>query len=95
MGGTQSLAEECPPHLIPSASLEWVEHRHRQELAKLGMEIAVLRQQLLDAGLEPKTKTGQEWLDMFRSCSKVMRIAHDALANLGSSKELLQDSWCE
>jgi hypothetical protein len=79
--------------MVPLESLHWLERRMRDDRAALAMENALLAQQVRDLGGEPVSKRADEWLEMYRSCAKVMRAAHEAVALLGTSKELLADKW--
>jgi hypothetical protein len=75
---------------VPLESLHFQEHRHREELAKRSMEIVALRQQVRDLGAEPVTKSGDDWLELYRYCSRVVVAASELVAQLGTSKELLE-----
>jgi hypothetical protein len=75
---------------LPDELYEVQEFVHKRDMAILAAENAVLRTQLLEAGLEPVTHTGAEWLEMFRQAAMVMRTAQLALNELGTSKEMLE-----
>jgi hypothetical protein len=55
------------------------------------MEIIALRQQLLNLGAEPVTRTGEEWLRLYQACSQVIHAASNLTVEIGTSAELLRD----
>lgn len=60
-----------------------------QEIAKLKMQVLRYREALVDAGIEPPDAEGKDLLDMWNACKAVVGAAHDCVAQLGTSKELL------
>ena len=79
--------------VLPIEAFQASELLHRKELQKKDMEIIRLRDQVLGLGGVPVTASGEEFLEMYRKCTAVIRAAHECLVNLGSSKELLEDAW--
>jgi hypothetical protein len=71
------------------AALEAQALQNKEEVAKLMAEIALLRCQLEGAGIIPETRTGEEYLRMYRQAAQVVRVAQLALLELGTSKEML------
>lgn len=71
------------------ALLVAVHDQYGDEIAKMRMQLLRYRQALLDAGLEPPDAEGQDLLDMWNACKAVIGAAHDCVAQLGTSKELL------
>lgn len=53
------------------------------------MQLVAYREALVAAGLEPPDEDGEDLLRMWESCKLVIRAAQGALAELGTSKELL------
>jgi hypothetical protein len=74
---------------VPAALYEAREHEHREELAKLRMQLVAYREKLVEHGIEPPDKDGEELLAMWRRCRAVISSASDFVASLGSAKELL------
>ncbi len=63
---------------------------HQDEVAKLVMEIIVLREALVAAGVEPPETTGDDLLKLWRSCQVVVDAASKLVSTLGTSAELLR-----
>lgn len=87
----RTVLDELLTNLVPIDALHFQGYRDREERAKLHMEIVALRQQLVDLGAEPITKTGEEWLSLYRACSRVIHAASNLTVELGTSAELLKD----
>jgi hypothetical protein len=64
--------------------------QHRGEIAKLTMKVIQYRLLLEQHGIEAPDQTGEELLAMWRDCRNVIHAAHTCVANLGTSKEMLQ-----
>jgi len=77
--------------LLPSEVVEAISLEHRQELAKVWMQLVLYRERLEANGIEPPDKDGAELLEMYRRCSAVISTASEFTASLGSAKELLLD----
>jgi len=73
--------------------VEAMEVRHREDLAKMSMQLAVYRQALEAAGVEPPDAEGEDLLRMLRECAAVVSTASEFAAGLGSARELLDNSW--
>jgi len=58
-----------------TGALEAAERQHKNDLGRVMAEVAVLRKQLEDAGIEPASHTGAEYLQMFRQAAEVVRVA--------------------
>lgn len=71
------------------ALLGAVHSSYGSEIAKLKMQLLVYREALTDNGIEPPDLEGEDLLRMWESCKAVIKAAHGALAELGTSKELL------
>ena len=63
---------------------------HREEVAKLSMEVALYRATLEEHGIEPPNRSGDELLKMWRDCMAIVRHASEFSYSLGSAKELLE-----
>jgi hypothetical protein len=72
-------------------ALEALAAQHKRDLGAAYAEIAVLRRQLERNGIEPDTRTGEEWLRMFQQAAEVLRAAQLALRELGTGKEMLEE----
>ncbi len=70
------------------AAVEAVHAAYRGEVAKLKMQLVVYRQALVDAGLEPPDRDGEELLELVRRCNAVVSSASEVIHMLGSAKEL-------
>jgi hypothetical protein len=82
------------PYYFPTADvipIEAVAFEARRDRAALAMENAALCRQLRAAGLEPVTKSSDEWVELYERCMAVVRAASDLVAHLGTSKEMLDD----
>ncbi len=73
---------------LERASAEAVALAYRGEVAKLKMQLVVYRQALLDAGIEPPDRDGEELLELVRRCNAVVTSASEVIHHLGSAKEL-------
>jgi hypothetical protein len=86
------MAQPAPPppvqirHPVEAQALQ-----HKRDMAILAAENAALCRQLRDAGIEPVSKSGDEWYALFQQAAHVLRTAQLALVELGSSKEMLRD----
>lgn len=69
--------------------LEAVHHSYRVELGKQGMQLALYRQALEQAGVDPPDRDGDELLRMWRDCAAVITTASEFTASLGSARELI------
>lgn len=70
-----------------------VHEGYGSEIAKLKMQLAVYRGCLVEHGIEPPDREGQELLEMWQSCKRVIAAAQSCVAQLGTSKELLAERW--
>jgi hypothetical protein len=68
--------------------LEAIQTAHRVEVGKLGMQLALYRAALEDAGIEPPDKDGEELLRLWRGAARVVTSASDFASDMGSAKEL-------
>lgn len=57
------------------------------------MQVVLYREALERAGIEPPDDTGKDLLKMWRDARAVIRAAQECVANLGTSKELLSETW--
>lgn len=71
--------------------LEAIHQQHRRDLGKMSFQIAVYRQQLQKAGIEPDDLLDEELERLWRSSARVISSASEFFAELGTSKELLAD----
>lgn len=69
--------------------VEAIRDEHRVELAKLRMQLALYRESLVEAGIEPPDRDGEELLQMWQDCRAVISTASHFTAQLRSAKELL------
>jgi hypothetical protein len=69
--------------------VEAIRDEHRVELAKLRMQLVLYRQALIDAGVDPPDRDGEELMEMWRDCRAVITTASHFTAQLRSAKELL------
>lgn len=76
---------------VPTEALEAMELEHRGELAKLRIQLVIYRERLMEHGIEPPDRDGEELLALYRRCSAVISTASEFAASLGSAKEMLQD----
>lgn len=60
-----------------------------QEIAKLKMQLLLYREALIENGIDPPDGEGEDLMRMWESCKAVIKAAQGALAELGTSKELL------
>jgi len=79
------------PFDVFTGALEAAELNHRRMEAARAAEIVALRRQVLELGGVPVVRSTEEWEEMFRSAARVLRVAQEALLDLGSSKEMLQE----
>lgn len=70
-----------------------LEKLHAIETAKLHMQIIRYRLLLEENGITPPDDHGEDLLEMWRSCRNVIRAAHECVAQLGTSKEMLSEAW--
>lgn len=63
------------------------------EIAKLKMQLVLYREALERSGIEPPDDSGKDLLQMWRDAREVIRAAQECVANLGTSKELLSETW--
>jgi hypothetical protein len=63
----------------------------RLELAKRDMQLILYRQCLLDNDIIPPDSHGEDLLQMYNECRKVISTANQFVMRLGTSKELLMD----
>ena len=73
------------------AMLESVEHSAARDRMALAMENATLCRQLRDAGIEPESKSTDEWVKLYENCANVVKAASDLVSFLGTSKEMLEE----
>lgn len=76
---------------VPTALLEAQAEDHRRELARARMQLVLYRKALIDNGIEPPDRDGDDLLAMWRECRHVVSTASEFVIRLGSSKELLVD----
>ena len=69
--------------------LEAIHQRHRIDVGKLAMQLAVYRQQLEDAGIPPKDYQDEDLIRLWRAAADTVSAASSLLVELGSAKELL------
>lgn len=69
------------------------EQEHRVDMSKLQTQVLLYRQALVDAGVEPPDRDGEELLALWQSCRNVIEAASELVARLGTSKEMLSDTW--
>jgi len=62
---------------------------YRSEIARLKMQLVLYRKVLLDNGIEPPDREGEDLLDMVRECGTVVSTASAFVQHLGTAKELL------
>jgi hypothetical protein len=74
---------------LPLEAVEAMRDEHRLELAKLRMQLALYRQSLVAAGIDPPDRDGAELLQMWQDCRAVISTASHFTASLRSAKELL------
>lgn len=55
------------------------------------MENAALVRQLRAAGIEPVSRSSDEWVALYERCAEVVEAASRLVAFLGTSKEMLAD----
>ena len=68
---------------------------HRAENAKMAMQVARYRALLEQHGIEPPDDEGEDFLQLAREAAAVIHTATEFTVKLGTSKELLADSWLE
>jgi hypothetical protein len=78
---------------LTAPALAAVSLAYGDEIAKLKMQLITYRRALEDAGIEPPDAEGADLLQMWRDCRAVIVAAHECVANLGTSKEMLSDRW--
>lgn len=66
---------------------------HRAENMQLAMRVAVYRSLLEQHGIEPPDDEAEDFLQMARDAAAVISTASEFVSRLGTSKELLADSW--
>lgn len=69
--------------------VEAIEQRHRADTGRMALQLAVYRQQLLDAGVEPDDRSDDELMRLWRSAAAVVNTASMFVMELGPAKELL------
>ena len=79
------------PRLMVTVGLEAVEREAKRNRAALAMENAALCRQLRAAGIEPVSRSSDEWVALYERCMAVVRAASELVAYLGTSKEMLED----
>lgn len=79
------------PVVVSAEAVHFIVERDRAERAKMQTEIIALREQVRQLGGEPVSKTGEEWLKLYRAASKVVHAASMLTAELGTSAELLRE----
>lgn len=70
------------------ALVQSVHDTYRGEVAKLKMQLVLYRKALLDAGIEPPDKSGEDLIELVNRCNAVVTTASDVISHLGSAKEL-------
>ena len=90
-----AVAEATPLPKVPLVALQTREAEHRREMAKLRMTVVRYRALLLEHGITPPDSESADLLAMWRSCRSVIRAASECVAMLGTSKELLDESWVD
>lgn len=69
--------------------VESLELGHREELAKMEMQLALYRSVLEQHGIDPPNEEGRELLKLWRDSAAVITTASEFVAGLGSAKELV------
>lgn len=62
---------------------------YRGEVARLKMQLVLYRETLLEHGIDPPDRDGDDLLQMVRDCNAVISTASMFVHHLGSAKELL------
>lgn len=70
-------------------TVEAMRHEHRLEVGRLRMQLLLYRDALVQAGLEPPDRDGEELLAMLEAARGVLAAAGGFVAGLASAKELL------
>src|SRR5262249_43250374 len=87
----RQVPRPMPP--VPVEGWQAREVEHRTEMAKLRMQLIRYREALEAAGVAPPDMDGADLLELWRKCRSVVEAASECLAILGSSRELLDESW--
>ena len=91
MGQPDPLAAE--PEAIPFElhrfTIEAMSATHRIEMAKKAMQVALYREALEEAGIDPPDQDGDDLLELVRNCNAVISTASEFVHYLGTSKEML------
>ena len=75
--------------------MEAIHLAHRAETVKLGMQVARYRALLEENGIEPPDDEAEDFLQLARDAATVIETASQFVTRLGTSKELLADSWAQ
>jgi hypothetical protein len=62
---------------------------YRTELAKAKMQLILYRDALIEHGVDPPDRDGEELLRLYRDCQLVISTATEVIGRVGSAKELL------
>ena len=76
--------------MVSDRVIEAMTLAHREEVAKLSMEVALYRATLEEHGIEPPNRSGADLLRMWRRCMELVGHATNFAHQLGSEKELLE-----
>lgn len=71
--------------------VEALHTEYKQELAKAHMQLALYRSLLIQAGIEPPDKSGEELLSLWEECRNLINTTHEFVMRMGPSKELLMN----
>ena len=62
---------------------------HREEVGKLAMQLALYRDVIVDAGLEPPDRDGEDLLRLWQTTAEVMVAVAELIHVYGTSKEMI------
>lgn len=71
------------------ATAQAIHATYRSEVAKLKMQLVLYRKALVEHGIEPPDREGEDLLEMVRDCNAVISTASAFITRLGSAKEML------
>lgn len=69
--------------------VESIETRHRADVGKLAIKLALYQEALEREGIEAPDPDGAELLKFWRDCASVVSTASDFVSELGTAKELI------
>ncbi len=79
--------------MIPDELFVACEFQHTEELGRMTMQLILYRRALVEAGIEPPDREGEDLEALWQSCKNVVRAASELTATLGTSAELLSGTW--